>query len=148
MSKVSINIRVKPAQKSLLTKASAIQHKDQSAFILDVACREAEKIILDHALSQLNEDDSVLFDTDGRIVLKTTKALKDMLNTAASLTGQDMTSFVLASAEERAKAVLNEYQSLFLSRNEQVNFMHALKNPGKPNQNLRNLMSEESFVER
>lgn len=83
-----------------------------------------------------------------RIELKTSAALKDMLNSAASLTGQDLTSFLLTSAEERAKEVLSQYQSLSLSHDEQVNFMRALKNPGKPNQNLRNLMSEESFVER
>jgi len=80
--------------------------------------------------------------------LKISKALEDMLNTAASLTGQDLTSFVLTSAEERAQVVLSEYQSLSLSHNEQVNFMHALKSPAKPNQNLQDLMSVESFIER
>lgn len=85
---------------------------------------------------------------DARVELKTSKSLKDMLNKAASLTGQDLTSFVLVAAEEHAKAVLNEYQFLSLSHDEQVSFMHALKRPAKPNQNLQDLMSEESFVER
>ena len=85
---------------------------------------------------------------DARVELKTSKSLKDMLNTAASLAGQDLTSFVLRAAEEHAKAVLSEYQSLSLSHDEQVNFLHALKNPARPNQNLQDLMSEESFVER
>lgn len=83
-----------------------------------------------------------------RIELKTSKDLKDILNSAVSLTGQNLTSFVLASAEERAREVLSRYQSLSLTHNEQVNFMRALENPGMPNQNLRNLMSEESFTER
>lgn len=85
---------------------------------------------------------------DARMELRTSKALKDMLHAAASRTGQDLTSFVLTSAEERAKVVLSQYHTLSLSHNEQVNFMRALKKPGKPNQNLRDLMSEEPFVER
>ncbi len=46
----SINMRVEPGQRELLTKASKILHKDRSAFILDVACREAENVLLDQRL--------------------------------------------------------------------------------------------------
>jgi len=82
---------------------------------------------------------------DARMELKTTKRLKEMLNSAASLAGQDLTSFVLASAEERAKFVLSEYQSLSLSHN---SFMAALTKPSKPTKALKELMSTESLVER
>lgn len=85
---------------------------------------------------------------DARMELKTSSSMKELLNTAASLSGQDLTSFVLGSAEERAKAVLNEYQRMSLAENEQANFMRALKNPAKPNETLKGLMSEEPFVER
>jgi DNA-directed RNA polymerase specialized sigma24 family protein len=39
---------------------------------------------------------------DARMELKTTSALKQMLGSAAALVGQDLSSFVLVSAEERA----------------------------------------------
>lgn len=85
---------------------------------------------------------------DARMELKTTKNLKDMLNAAASLAGQDLTAFVLASAEARAKSVLSEYQSLNLSHQEQVNFMAALTKSASPTKALKELMSMESLVER
>lgn len=85
---------------------------------------------------------------DARMELKTTKSQKDMLNSAAALSGQDLTAFVLASAEARAKSVLSEYQSLNLQHKEQVDFMVALTKPAKPTKELKGLMSMESLVER
>jgi len=85
---------------------------------------------------------------DARMELKTTKSQKDMLNSAAALSGQDLTSFVLASAEARAKSVLSEYQSLSLLQKEQTDFMTALAKPAKPTKALKDLMSKESLVER
>ena len=64
MSKiVPINLRVAPAQHALLTKAAALLHKDRSAFILEVACREAENVLLDQRLFQLDEADFQAFET-------------------------------------------------------------------------------------
>ena len=57
MSKTApINMRVEPSQQALLTKAAALLHKDRSAFILDVACREAENVLLDQRLFQLSQE--------------------------------------------------------------------------------------------
>lgn len=50
-----INMRVEPAQHALLTKAASVLKKDRSGFILDVACREAENVLLDQRLFQLDE---------------------------------------------------------------------------------------------
>ncbi|PCI45382.1 MAG: hypothetical protein COB51_08920 [Moraxellaceae bacterium] len=56
MSKTApINMRVEPDQRALLTKAAALLNKDRSAFILDVACREAENVLLDQRLFQLSK---------------------------------------------------------------------------------------------
>ncbi|MDH5389427.1 MAG: DUF1778 domain-containing protein [Gammaproteobacteria bacterium] len=85
---------------------------------------------------------------DARMELKTTNDMKEMLKTAAMLAGQDLTSFVLASAEERAKSVLSDYQSLSLSNEEQANFMNALTSPAKPTKTMKELMSAENLVER
>ena len=51
-----INMRVEPSQQALLTKAASLVHKDRSAFILDVACREAENVLLDQRLFYLDKD--------------------------------------------------------------------------------------------
>ena len=83
-----------------------------------------------------------------RMELKTTPRVKELLNAAASLTGLDLTSFVLACAEERAKYVLSEHHTLNLSRKEQARLMTALLTPAKPNRALKKLMSSESLVER
>ena len=55
-----INMRVEPSQHALLTKAAEMLNKDRTVFILDVACREAENVLLDQRLFQL--DDEVLTD--------------------------------------------------------------------------------------
>ena len=58
----AINMRVKPRQHSILTKASEILGKDRSAFILDVACREAENVLLDQRLFVLDGNDFDAFE--------------------------------------------------------------------------------------
>lgn len=63
MSKTApINMRVEPSQHALLTKAAAVLNKDRSAFILDVACREAENVLLDQRLFYLEDDAFNLFE--------------------------------------------------------------------------------------
>ncbi len=57
-----INMRVEADQHALLTKAAALLHKDRSAFILDIACREAEQVILDQRLFHLNKEDFKSFE--------------------------------------------------------------------------------------
>ena len=85
---------------------------------------------------------------DARMELKTTSALKQMLASAAALVGQDLSSFVLVSAEARAKAVLQDYQSLQLSSDEHARFLKAFDQPAQPNTALKNLMAMESLDER
>ena len=64
MSKTApINMRVEPSQHALLTKAASVLHMDRSAFILDVACREAQNVLLDQRLFYLNETDFDAFET-------------------------------------------------------------------------------------
>jgi len=55
-------MRVEPSQQALLTKAAALLHKDRTAFILDVACREAENVLLDQRLFQLNKEEFEAFE--------------------------------------------------------------------------------------
>ena len=48
-------MHVEPEQRALLTKAAAMLNKDRNAFILDVACREAENVLLNQRLFQLGD---------------------------------------------------------------------------------------------
>lgn len=57
-----INMRVEPSQHALLTKAAELLHKDRSTFILDVACREAENVLLDQRLFQLDQENFEAFE--------------------------------------------------------------------------------------
>ena len=58
-----INMRVEPSQHALLTKAAEILKKDRTVFILDVACREAENVLLDQRLFQLDDEAFAAFET-------------------------------------------------------------------------------------
>lgn len=72
-----INMRVEPAQHALLTKAASVLKKDRSGFILDVACREAENVLLDQRLFQLDPSEYAAFE----------KALSEPVSTNAKLSG-------------------------------------------------------------
>ncbi len=49
-------MRVEPSQHTLLTKAAAALNIDRSTFILNVACKEAESVLLDQRLFHLSEN--------------------------------------------------------------------------------------------
>ena len=57
-----LNMRVEPRQHALLTKAAQALNVDRSTFILDVACREAENVLLDQRFFQLDNDTLTAFD--------------------------------------------------------------------------------------
>lgn len=50
-----------------------------------------------------------------RLDLKTTEFAKEFIRKAAAISGLDMTSFILASAFEKAEAVMETYQRIELS---------------------------------
>lgn len=84
MSKTApINMRVEPSQHALLTKAAAVLHKDRSAFILDVACREAENVLLDQRLFYLEDDDFNLFEAALNAPLPDNERLRALLAEAS-----------------------------------------------------------------
>jgi len=74
-----INMRVEPGQHALLTKAAALLNKDRSAFILDVACREAENVLLDQRLFQLGEDRFKAFEAALEAPIPENAKLKELL---------------------------------------------------------------------
>jgi uncharacterized protein (DUF1778 family) len=52
---VSINIRARARQRDLIDQAAERQGRSRSDFMLDVACREAENVLLDQAFFVVDE---------------------------------------------------------------------------------------------
>ena len=50
----NINLRVKPHTRSLIDRACAITDKTVTEFVLDAVCREAEGVLLDRRLFNLD----------------------------------------------------------------------------------------------
>jgi uncharacterized protein (DUF1778 family) len=74
-----INMRVEPEQHALLTKAAQVLHKDRSVFILDVACREAENVLLDQRFFQLDDGTFSAFDANLEATVPSNAKLKSLL---------------------------------------------------------------------
>ncbi len=74
-----INMRVEPSQHALLTKAAQALNMDRSAFILDVACREAENVLLDQRFFQLDDDALAAFEAALEAPLPDNTKLKSLL---------------------------------------------------------------------
>ena len=62
---------------------------------------------------------------------------KAMLKQAAALSGHTLSEFVVASAQEAASRVIQEHETIRLSRAEQIAFVSALLDPPPPNARLR-----------
>ncbi len=62
---------------------------------------------------------------------------KTVLQQAAALSGRTLSEFVVASAQEAASRVIQEHETIRLSRTEQIAFVTALLNPPMPNARLR-----------
>lgn len=62
---------------------------------------------------------------------------KALLQQAAALSGRTLSEFVIASAQEVATRVLQERETIRLTRAEQIAFVNALLDPPAPNERLR-----------
>jgi uncharacterized protein (DUF1778 family) len=71
-----------------------------------------------------------------RLEARITSDKKSVLKNAADLSGRTLTDFVIHSAYEAAKRVIEEYQQLHLSVADRDVFIQALLNPSKPTDKL------------
>lgn len=78
---------------------------------------------------------------DARLEFKTTTEAKDLLFKAASLSGVDVTAFVLTSSIDRARQVLAEHNALSLSQNAQNVLAELLNGNPVPTVEMKKLMS-------
>jgi uncharacterized protein (DUF1778 family) len=58
-----INIRARVTQRNLIDKAAAMLNKNRSDFMLEVACREAENVLLDRRLFLVDAEAYQEFET-------------------------------------------------------------------------------------
>jgi uncharacterized protein (DUF1778 family) len=80
---VSLNIRAKIRQRDLIDQAAERQGRSRSEFMLDVACREAEDVLLDQAFFTVSDK---AFDKLVSLIdrpLPKTDKLRRLLNTKA-----------------------------------------------------------------
>ncbi len=76
-----------------------------------------------------------------RMEFKTTVDMKDLLGQAAALDGMDLTSFVLSSAIDKARKVLNEHASIGLAKQGQLALAQLLQSHQEPTQAMTDLMA-------
>ncbi len=74
---------------------------------------------------------------DARLEARMTMDQKALLQHAATLSGRTLSEFVVASAQAAAARVIEEHETIRLSRVEQVAFVSALLEPRAPSARLR-----------
>jgi uncharacterized protein (DUF1778 family) len=80
-----------------------------------------------------------------RMEFKTTAEMKDLLTHAAALDGLDLTSFVLGPAIQKARKVVQEHNSITLSKQGQVALVELLNKQAKPTKAMKELMALPDF---
>ncbi len=80
---VSINIRAKSKQRDLIDQAANRLGRSRSDFMLEVACREAENVLLDQAFFTVDEGTFAKFQALLDHPLPSTDKLRRLLKTKA-----------------------------------------------------------------
>lgn len=73
---------------------------------------------------------------DSRLEARISRTQKNLFQQAATLSGRSLTEFVVASAQEAAVRVIEEHETIRLTRAEQQAFVEALIDPPAPNARL------------
>ena len=85
---------------------------------------------------------------EARIEVRTTRQQKAFIARGASVQGQNVTDFVLSSAQEKAAMVLADQKDFVLPTDRWNAFVAALDRPAKRHERFGRLMSEPSILER
>lgn len=78
-----INIRAQESQRALIDKAASTLNKTRSDFMLEVACQEAENVLLDQRLFLADEATFNTFQAQLDAPVSKNKALHRLLNRKA-----------------------------------------------------------------
>ncbi len=85
---------------------------------------------------------------DARFEAKINSALKEFLQSAASLQGLDLSGFVISAAIEKARKIVSSSEMIYLTEEEHKEFTNILMNPPKATPKLKELMAMDSLNER
>ena len=80
-----------------------------------------------------------------RMEFKTNNDTKELLSQAAAADGMDLTSFVLGSAVEKARKVLQDHSLIKLTYEGQQALAELLQKPATPTDAMHELMRVESL---
>ena len=69
---------------------------------------------------------------DARLEARVSAAQKSLLQQAAALSGRTLSEFVVASAQDAARRVIAEHESIRLSREEQLLSLIHISEPTRP----------------
>ena len=86
---------------------------------------------------QINTQEIAGKSRGARLEARVSVEQKTVLQQAAALSGRTLSEFIVASAQEAATRVIQEHETVRLSRSEQIAFVNALLNPPAPNERLR-----------
>jgi uncharacterized protein (DUF1778 family) len=77
-----INLRAKTAQRDLIDMAASLVSKSRTDFMLDVACREAQDILLDQRLFILDDGqyDAFLAELDAPVTAERQARIDDLMS--------------------------------------------------------------------
>lgn len=74
-----INLRARPTQRDIIDRACKILNKNRSDFMLEIACREAENVLIDQTLFKLNSSAFQAFDKLLKSPVKNNSALNQLM---------------------------------------------------------------------
>jgi len=80
----AINLRAFPTQRDLIDKACAVLNKSRSDFIIELACREAENVLLDQRLFMLDDSAFSAFDAAISEEMQPNVALNNLMSKKSS----------------------------------------------------------------
>ena len=83
---------------------------------------------------------------EARLEVRVSVAQKRLLQHAAALSGRTLSEFVVTSAQDAARRVIAEHESIRLSREEQQTFVQALLQPQEPHTRLKR--AAEAYLRR
>jgi uncharacterized protein (DUF1778 family) len=81
---------------------------------------------------------------DVTINLRASAALRDLIDRAAKLLGQNRSEFMLETVRRRAEDILLDQKLVSLNDDQYQNFLNLLDNPPKPNDELSKLFAAKA----
>jgi uncharacterized protein (DUF1778 family) len=104
--------------------------------------RERKLNMMATTIAHRDSDDA---DRRGVIInLRASARLKNLIDRAAALLGQNRTEFMLESARLRAEDVLLDQKLFSLNEEQYRDFLNLLDEPPKPTEELRKLLSAKA----